>query len=87
MYLDHGLDDRGQRHYHAVQFPVIGMKTYIGEHAMDDDGELAPRELLGKDARRTLALQLPEVDRYGGIPAYARVLEKRGHFPQVGPGI
>ncbi|ABI57076.1 hypothetical protein ACN2MM_09395 [Alkalilimnicola ehrlichii MLHE-1] len=87
MYLNHGLDDRGYRYYHAVQFPVIGMKTYITEHAMDNDGEIAPRELLDEDARRILALQLSEIDRYGGIAAYAAMLEKRGYFPATGPGI
>ncbi|WP_421621165.1 hypothetical protein [Alkalilimnicola ehrlichii] len=63
------------------------MKTYITEHAMDDDGELAPHDLLDEDARRILALQLSEIDRYGGIAAYAAMLEKRGHFPKAGPGI
>ncbi|MCM2276932.1 MAG: hypothetical protein NDJ89_02510 [Oligoflexia bacterium] len=78
MYLNHGKDTQGNRFYNAILYPVIGMKSYVVPFATL--GPVMPEHLLDKDSREILALQLSEIQRYGGLKPYADMLEKRGFF-------
>ncbi len=76
MFLNHCLNSENIRYYNAILFPIIGMKSYVTYD--EPKGSIMPYHLLDEDSKRLLDLQLSEIDRYGGLEAYVKMLEKKG---------